>query len=214
MVSTAKEAANAKPGRHRVGGADGLYLNLGANGGGSWFFRYSATVDGKPRHREMGLGARASVSIDEARQKAKKLDVRHGDGHDPLEARRQTRRQTRAAAKAAAKRIAFRQAAHDFLETNAPTWKRRYSHANWKGVIERYALPVLGDMTLEDIEHRQGDDDGYRSRQRRDRAPPSGRDLQNHRKGASAGAVRLQPPQSGRRPHDEARKADETQGRA
>jgi hypothetical protein len=153
-INNAKEAAAAGPGRHRVSGADGLYLNVGENGGASWFFRYSVKTDGKLKRREMGLGSRVSVSIDEARQKAKKLDVQHGDGHDPLEAQQQTRAVAKAQARLAAKRISFRQAANDFLETNAPTWKHRYARANWKGVIERYALPVLGDMMLEDIEPR------------------------------------------------------------
>jgi integrase len=154
MISTARQAATAKPGKHRVSGADGLYLNVGVNGGGSWFFRFSVKIDGKLKRREMGLGSRVSVSIDEARQNAKKLDVQHSDGHDPLAARRQTRAAAQAAAEIAAKRITFARAADAFLEANAPTWKHRYARAHWKGTIAKYALPVLGDMMLEDIEPR------------------------------------------------------------
>jgi hypothetical protein len=36
-INTAAQAAAAKPGVHRIGGATGLYLKKGENGAGSWF---------------------------------------------------------------------------------------------------------------------------------------------------------------------------------
>jgi integrase len=153
-ISTAKQAAAAKPGKHRVSGADGLYLNVGASGGASWFFRYSARIDGKLKRREMGLGSRVSVSIDDARQKTKKLDVQHGDGQDPIETQLRARATAKAKREADARRITFARAADDYLEANAPTWKHQYARAHWRGTIAKYALPVLGDMMLEDVESR------------------------------------------------------------
>jgi integrase len=153
-INTAKQAAAAKPGKRRVSGADGLYLHVGANGAGSWFFRYNAgkNAEGKPIRREMGLGSRTDVDIGEARQKAKKLAVQHDDGHDPLTARRRTRAAAKAAAEIEAKKVTFRHAAASYLEANAPTWKHRYARAQWGSAMARYAFPVLGDLLLENIE--------------------------------------------------------------
>jgi hypothetical protein len=133
-ISTAKQATAAESGRHKVNGADGLYLNVGANGSGSWFFRYNAgrNAEGKPIRREMGLGARADISLDEARQKAKKLAVQHGDGQDPIEALQQTRATARKKREASARRITFARAAGAFLDANAPTWKHPYARQQWK----------------------------------------------------------------------------------
>jgi hypothetical protein len=52
----------AKPGKHRVSNARGLYLNVGRNGAASRLFRYNAgkNVKGNPIRREMGLGSQGA----------------------------------------------------------------------------------------------------------------------------------------------------------
>jgi hypothetical protein len=67
----------AKPGKHRVSNARGLYLNVGRNGGAPCLFRYNAgkNVKGNPIHRKMGLSARTDVTIDDDRKKARPLGL-------------------------------------------------------------------------------------------------------------------------------------------
>jgi integrase len=152
-IRTAKQAEAAKPGRHRVEGADGLYLSVRANGGGSWIFRYNAgkNAEGKPIRREMGLGSRIDIAIDDARQRAKKLAVQHDEGQDPIEARQQARATAKKKREASARRVTFERAASSYLDANAPTWKHRYARAAWQSVVRRYALPVLGGLVLDNI---------------------------------------------------------------
>ena len=60
-----------RPGRHAVGGVSGLSLKINKKGHRSWVLR--TAVDGK--RREFGLGAVPSITLNQARQRARiKLD--------------------------------------------------------------------------------------------------------------------------------------------
>jgi integrase len=146
-INTAKKAASGKPGRHRVTGAPGLYLNVGASGGASWFYRYSS--NGK--RREMGLGALTDVSIADARRRAIELAAQRNGGLDPIETRRRERASNRVRIEIGAKRVTFALAAKSFLEAHAPSWQHRYARAAWWNPVRDYALPVIGDLLLDDI---------------------------------------------------------------
>jgi hypothetical protein len=50
-----------------------------------------------------------------------------------------------------AKKVTFAQAAKDFLEARAPTWKGRYARAQWWNPVKDYALPIIGDLLLDDM---------------------------------------------------------------
>jgi hypothetical protein len=118
----------AKPGKHRVSNARGLYLNVGRNGGAPWLFRYNAgkNVKGNPIHRKMGLSARTDVTIDDAARRRDRLgSARLG----PRCAGGATA--DRAAAKAQqesnAKRITFRQTADAWVAVDLPRLGQRRS---------------------------------------------------------------------------------------
>jgi Arm DNA-binding domain len=68
-----------KPGRY----ADGhnLWLQISENGGKSWVLRYM--LDGKARH--MGLGPLHTVTLAEAREKAREQRKLLLNGTDPLQ---------------------------------------------------------------------------------------------------------------------------------
>jgi hypothetical protein len=73
----------ARPGRWSVGGVDGLALQVTATGARSWVLRI--TVAGK--QREMGLGSFPSVTLAEAREKARTHRAQAQRGADPISAR-------------------------------------------------------------------------------------------------------------------------------
>ena len=60
-------AALDRPGRNAVGGVSGLALRITANGARSWVLRTKAG----DRQREYGLGSYPTVTVDQARQRAR-----------------------------------------------------------------------------------------------------------------------------------------------
>lgn len=147
-ISTAAQLTAARPGVHRVTGSTGLYLRKGENGAGSYFYRYR--LGGK--RREMGLGSLDDVKLADARRQANELAVQRASGRDPIETRRRERADNLAQARAEAKKVTFAQAAQSYLEAHGPSWKHRYARAAWWRPLKNYALPIIGDLPLDDIQ--------------------------------------------------------------
>jgi integrase len=145
-INTASQVATAEPGVHRVGGATGLYLKKSANGG-SWVWRYR--LDGA--RRWMGLGSTDKVSLAGARRQAQELRLKRDKGVDPIGARKRERAEIIARERAEAKKTTFAQAAQSYLEAHGPSWKHRYARAIWWNPVRDYALPIIGDLLLDDI---------------------------------------------------------------
>src|SRR3954449_3946474 len=83
MGLSAKGVANLKkPGRY--GDGHGLYLQITPSGVRSWLLRYERNG----RERWMGLGPLHTVSLTEARERARKARAQLLDGIDPLEAQK------------------------------------------------------------------------------------------------------------------------------
>src|SRR5215210_5389323 len=104
---TAVAVARAtKPGRY--GDGHGLWLQVSRTGTKSWLFRYQ-------RHgqaRQMGLGPVHTITLAEAREKARECRRRLLEGIDPIEERRSERQQARAAT---ARGMTFRQCAEKLM---------------------------------------------------------------------------------------------------
>lgn len=83
------------PGLHPDG--DGLNLQIAPGGGRSWIYRWKETVDGKPKIRTLGLGSAASVSLDEARDRAAYARALRAEGLDPIATFREERAEAKAA---------------------------------------------------------------------------------------------------------------------
>jgi integrase len=151
MLSS-RRVATAKPkrGRKALVIADGgnLYLQcvVGKDGGisRSWVFRFG--LDGK--RREMGVGPTHTVSLAEARDKARSLRQQLLDGIDPLEAR-ETARRARIAE--AAKAMTFRQCAEAYIKLHGGGWGREHSR-QWDASLRTYVLPRIGDVPVRDID--------------------------------------------------------------
>src|SRR5262245_6610704 len=150
---TPKQVSNAKPraGQDSVLLADGgnLYLQCTRGKEGhvrrSWLFRFE--LGG--RRREMGLGALHTVGLAEARERARGLRQQLLDRIDPLEARDQAER-ARLAEKA--RTVTFRQCAKSYIALHEDSWKNDKHRAQWDSTLETYAYPVIGDMSVRDVD--------------------------------------------------------------
>lgn len=140
----------AKPGRYADGG--GLYLRVaefktkaGSATSKNWVFRFAR--DG--RERFMGLGSVNTLTLAEARQRARQCRQMMLDGDDPIEARKRRRL---AARLDAAKSVTFREAAEAFMRTHLKALRSEVHRQQWRTTLETYAYPVLGDLAVSAID--------------------------------------------------------------
>lgn len=136
----------SKPGRYGDGG--GLYLQVSKWRTKSFIFRWMR--DG--RSRSMGLGSTNTISLADARERARYARRQLLDGSDPVEVRHKARGAERMAR---ARAITFRQCADRYLETHSARWKNAKSIAQWKSTMERFALPVFGAMAVDEVDTAQ-----------------------------------------------------------
>ncbi|MES1938931.1 phage integrase [Salinisphaera sp. T5B8] len=130
---------------HAVGGVAGLLLQVSKSGARSWILR--ATVGS--RRRDIGLGGFPDVTLAQAREKARVTRGKIDQGFDPIEERKAAKVALRASQ---AKRLSFAEAARRKHEAIAPEFRNARSRANWLSSLELYAVPVVGDMEVADVE--------------------------------------------------------------
>jgi integrase len=132
------QVRSAKPGMYADGG--GLYLRVHATGR-SWVFRF--------RGRQMGLGPVHTVSLAEARERAREARQRLQDGIDPIEHRR---RQRLAQAVDEVSFRSFEDAAEDYLTRFEGSWKSKRHWEQWRQSLDDYILPALGELDVASID--------------------------------------------------------------
>lgn len=128
-----------KPGYY--GDGAGLWLQVSQSGSKSWIFRF--TYAGK--QREMGLGAMHTVTLAEARARAKEQRVILMAGMDPLDARKATKL---AEALAQARMISFDQCAAAYINAHRSGWKNAKHAAQWENTLATYATPIIGTLPV------------------------------------------------------------------
>jgi len=134
----------AVPGRWSVGGVDGLALQVSASGARSWVLRLSVAG----RQREMGLGSFPTVTLAEARDKARAYRAQVDTGDDPI-----ARRLAALSAAAAERSLmqTFTKTAEDYIAQHEKAWTNVKHAAQWSATLKTYAYPVLGPMLVRDI---------------------------------------------------------------
>ena len=142
-LSPVKVTKLKTPGRYCDG--LGLWLQVSQFGTKAWLFRY--TRHGRPR--QMGLGALHTVSLAEARERARIARQVLLDGDDPIEIKRKKRDEARAET---ADRILFKDAAQRFLDLHEATWKNAKHRDQWKSTLKAYAYPTLGTRPISAID--------------------------------------------------------------
>lgn len=142
-LTAMKVARLTKTGRY--GDGHGLWLQVSKQGTKAWLFRFMR--DGVPR--EMGLGALHTVTLNEARLRAREARQVLLDGRDPIEAKNERRNAQRLAQ---ARAVTFRQCADEFLNSHAGAWKNAKHKGQWRATIDTYAHPLIGDLPVASID--------------------------------------------------------------
>ena len=144
-----------KPGRYAVGGVLNLYMQLTKGGARSWIYRYATgavkySEDGKPykERTEMGLGSYPSVSLKQARERAREQADLIFKGINPLA---QKRAAEGALLAAQAKGITFDECARQYLKAKDAEFSAK-SSSQWANTLRDYASPVFGRLPVAEIE--------------------------------------------------------------
>jgi integrase len=141
---TAKKVERVKePGRYFDG--HGLYLQVVNANNKSWLLRFER--DG--RERWFGIGPVHTVTLKEARERARNARLLLLDGVDPIEHRKAQRA---AVAAAKAKALTFREAAQAYFDQHESKWRNATHRHQFITTLKTYAFPVLGNMSVADID--------------------------------------------------------------
>ena len=116
-----------------VGGVDGLQLQVTPTGARSWLLR--VTIKGK--RRQLGLGPFPDVTLAQARDRARGIKEDLWQGIDPLAEKRL---------------VTFAQAMERTLELRTAEFRNDKHKKQWRSTLDRYAVPVLGDIPVSDID--------------------------------------------------------------
>ena len=132
-----------KPGRYTDDQTKGLHLWVKFNGKRYWIQRY--TLAGK--RYGLSLGAYPAVSLKQAREKA--LEARNAiiKGINPVAERKQSRKPKEETAN-----VRFSDFALTHIEAMRPKWRNTKHGDQWISTVRRYALPVIGDLPLDQID--------------------------------------------------------------
>lgn len=132
-----------KPGMYPDG--LGLYLQVSVWNTTSWLFRYQRFN----KLRSLGLGACHTVTLSEARKRAKQARLMLLDGVDPIDSKHQ-KRQTAMAEQA---RVwTFDQCAKAYIEAKKPGWKNAKHAEQWTNTINTYASPTIGKLPVAEVD--------------------------------------------------------------
>jgi integrase len=142
-LSALKVARAKQPGMYADGG--GLYLRVAEGGSKQWVFRYAAGT----RDRDMGLGPVHTLTLPEAREKAREARLLRLEGIDPIEAKRARIAALRAAD---ARAMTFKQCAEGFIKDNEASWTSARHRQEWVGSLVRLVYPTLGSLLVAAID--------------------------------------------------------------
>jgi integrase len=121
------------------GDGEGLYLRIGPNGAKSWILRTRIqgrfTDSGKPLRWEGGLGSQATITLLEARDKARELRKVAKAGGDPAVAKNKLQ-------------LTFKDAAQRVFDGLKPTWKNPRHAVLWWASMENHVFPRLENRQI------------------------------------------------------------------
>ncbi len=127
------------------GDGAGLWLQITKTGGKSWLFRYMQ----QGKAHEMGLGAVNTISLAEAREKARACRQMLMEGKNPLlEKQRMKREQLLAQAS----HMTFAECATQYIANHKAGWKNAKHLSQWEATLSTYAFPVMGELSVADID--------------------------------------------------------------
>jgi hypothetical protein len=131
--------------RGLYGDGGGLFLQVSVGGTKSWIFRWKEAG----KFRSMGLGPVHTISLAEARDKARDCRKLRLDGRDPIDERKSKRVAARLEAALAQ---TFRQCAEHYIAGHAAGWRGGKSKRQWEQSLTDYVYPVFGDFPVQAVD--------------------------------------------------------------
>jgi integrase len=128
-----------------VGGVAGLYLQLAPKGGRTWILR--TLVGG--RRRDIGLGGFPTVTLAQARDKAREVRDKVERGIDPVEERKAAKARL---IEARRKGMLFSEAVEKALAAKLDAFRNEKHRAQWRSTLDTYALPEIGALPVDEID--------------------------------------------------------------
>src|SRR5262249_45929033 len=115
----------------------GLYLQVMPGGSRSWIFQF----DRAGKRTKLGLGPLHTVSLEDAREKARALRAQLLRGEVPASARAAQRSS-----------VSFRKVAAEFIAAHRAGWRSQQGAVNFERSLAQHIMPVLGDLAVDKIE--------------------------------------------------------------
>jgi integrase len=131
--------------RGLYGDGGGLFLQVSESGAKSWVFRFKEA----DRLRVMGLGPAHTITLAEARDRARECRKLRLDGIDPIEARRAERTQAKLDA---AKAVTFAECADAYITAHKAGWRNPKHAAQWPATLATYVNPTFGELPVQAID--------------------------------------------------------------
>lgn len=133
------------PGLYADGG--NLYLQISESGARSWIFRYR--FGGRKTPRDMGLGSESTLTLADARERARDCRKLLLDGLDPIDHRREERVRQ---GLARASQKPFKEVAEAYITAQEPSWKKPKQAKLWRATLSQYAYPHIGAYPVQKID--------------------------------------------------------------
>ena len=133
-----------KAGKYSVGGVAGLYLTVEPGGSRYWSLR---VVVGN-RRREVGLGGFPTVTLAQARERAREARELIRSGVDPIEEKKAVKARLVAAQK---RGLTFADAFDRFATDKLATLATERDRVRWRSSVERFALPQIGQILVDEL---------------------------------------------------------------
>lgn len=127
-----------------VGGVSGLGLNVTQSGSRSWILRYQ--VGGK--RKDMGLGGYPSVTLAQAKERARQARAKIAQGIDPILEAKSARSRLIAEQSQA---VTFKEAAALYIKAQRDGWRNAKHAQQWENTIKLYATPKIGSTLVRDL---------------------------------------------------------------
>jgi integrase len=131
-----------QPGRYTDAQTRGLNLQVKAGGGRYWTYRFSHAG----KRADLSLGSYPDVSLKEARARAVKARAELLTGGPPSPIRK-----VREELQPTPKRPRFEEFSKECIESKSAEWRNGKHAAQWASTIEQYAIPVIGNMPIDEI---------------------------------------------------------------
>jgi integrase len=143
-LTAAAVASKKAPGLYADGGQ--LYLRV-AEHSKQWIFRFWSPVMLRPR--DMGIAPCRTLSLAEARERARAARILLLDGIDPIE-HRNAQRAAGVAAQAASK--TFDYCVTEYIRDNEAAWSNAKHRREWEQSLRKYISPTLGRLPVSSID--------------------------------------------------------------